>query len=83
MATVKRPRTTKATKTAPTNKAETRNSNVTEMAKVTTQTVDMQEAIRARAYELYAQRGYEHGRDFEDWVRAEAEVLSHFGARTA
>jgi DUF2934 family protein len=30
--------------------------------------------ISDRAYELYLQRGGEHGKDVEDWVRAEQEL---------
>ena len=30
--------------------------------------------IAKRAYELYAERGGEHGRDQDDWLRAEQEV---------
>jgi DUF2934 family protein len=30
--------------------------------------------IARRAYELYIQRGSEHGKDVEDWVRAEKEL---------
>jgi hypothetical protein len=32
------------------------------------------ERVAARAYELFAARGYEHGHDVEDWLAAEAEV---------
>ena len=32
------------------------------------------EDIAHRAYELYAQRGGEPGKDIEDWVRAEKEL---------
>ncbi len=32
------------------------------------------ERIRDRAYELYAEDGYGHGRDVEHWLRAEAEL---------
>lgn len=32
------------------------------------------EKIARRAHELYFQRGGEHGRDVEDWVRAEKEL---------
>ncbi len=35
----------------------------------------LQDKIRSRAYQLFEQRGYEHGRDFDDWLQAEAEVL--------
>ena len=30
--------------------------------------------IRARAYEMYLERGGHHGLDFDDWVRAEREL---------
>jgi hypothetical protein len=32
------------------------------------------ENIARRAHELYLQRGGEHGKDVEDWVRAEKEL---------
>ncbi len=32
------------------------------------------EKIARRAHELYLQRGGEHGKDVEDWVRAEQEL---------
>jgi hypothetical protein len=35
---------------------------------------NLEEEIRRRAYELYEERGREHGHDLDDWVRAEAEV---------
>ncbi len=35
---------------------------------------DLAEDIRRRAYELYEQRGREHGHELEDWLRAEEEV---------
>ena len=31
--------------------------------------------IARRAYELFLQRGGEHGRDLEDWLTAERELL--------
>jgi HSP20 family protein len=31
--------------------------------------------VSSRAYELFAQRGYAHGNHFDDWVRAESEIL--------
>jgi DUF2934 family protein len=30
--------------------------------------------IARRAYELFLERGGEHGRDLEDWLRAESEL---------
>lgn len=32
--------------------------------------------IADRAYELYMQRGQEHGHDLEDWVEAERQILA-------
>jgi hypothetical protein len=32
--------------------------------------------IQRRAYELYLARGCKHGFDWDDWIRAEAEILS-------
>ena len=34
-----------------------------------------EELMRLRAYRFFEERGYEHGHDLEDWLRAEAEVL--------
>jgi hypothetical protein len=31
-------------------------------------------AVARRAYELYEQRGREHGRDWDDWFRAERDL---------
>jgi len=38
-------------------------------------TAPSQDAVRARAYELYEHRGGEHGQDEHDWLRAEQEML--------
>jgi hypothetical protein len=35
-----------------------------------------QDMIRARAYELYENRGHESGQDEQDWLRAEREILN-------
>jgi hypothetical protein len=35
-----------------------------------------QEAIAARAYELYLQRGSVSGYELEDWLTAEAELIA-------
>ncbi len=37
-------------------------------------TLDFEQQIRNRAYQLYEQRGREEGHDVEDWLRAEAEI---------
>ena len=36
----------------------------------------IRERVSSRAYELYERRGADHGRDLEDWAKAENEVLS-------
>ena len=59
MATVNRPRATKSSKT-------TKGAVPSEMAKITTQAVNLQDEIRVRAFDLFIQRGGEHGRDLED-----------------
>jgi hypothetical protein len=38
------------------------------------QALPTREQIAARAYELYLQRGCEHGHDVEDWLNAEKEL---------
>jgi outer membrane protein TolC len=40
----------------------------------TLESIELQEQIRRRAYELYEQRGREDGRDLDDWLQAESEV---------
>ena len=34
----------------------------------------LHERIRQRAYELYEERGREHGHDLDDWLKAEGEL---------
>lgn len=36
---------------------------------------ELQEQVRLRAYELYEQRGGEDGRELDDWLQAEAEIV--------
>ena len=37
--------------------------------------LSLHEKIQRRAYELYLQRGSQAGSEFDDWLRAEAEIL--------
>lgn len=41
-----------------------------------THTPALVERIRARAYELYVERGFQHGHDVQDWLDAEAEIIA-------
>lgn len=36
---------------------------------------DLRERVAWRAFEIFASRGYQGGRDMDDWLRAEDEVL--------
>ncbi len=38
------------------------------------------EEIRRRAYEIYIGRGGLHGRDLDDWLQAEQELVDKFKA---
>ncbi len=70
MATVKRSRSKKnpeAAETAPPKPA-------TSVASITTRSVDLQDAIRERAYELYLERGGHGGSPEQDWLRAQEEI---------
>jgi len=40
------------------------------------------EAIARRAYELFLERGGEHGLDVEDWLQAERELIEAARARS-
>jgi hypothetical protein len=44
---------------------------------------DVRERIRARAYELWEQRGCQHGNPEEDWLRAEQEIAGGRAEQTA
>jgi len=44
---------------------------------------ELEEQIRRRAYELYEQRGRVDGHALDDWLQAEAEVLSAKQRKTA
>jgi DUF2934 family protein len=37
---------------------------------------NLEEQIRCRAYELYEARGREDGRDLDDWLCAEDEIMN-------
>jgi HSP20 family molecular chaperone IbpA len=43
---------------------------------------NIREAIARRAYELFEAGGYQDGRDLEDWLRAESELLHPVEVKT-
>jgi hypothetical protein len=44
---------------------------------------DLEAAIRARAYQIYEERGRTDGLAHEDWVRAEREIVAQHEKRSA
>jgi Protein of unknown function (DUF2934) len=38
---------------------------------------DLEEVIRRRAYEIYEERGKVEGYALDDWLLAEAEIMTH------
>jgi len=51
-----------------------RPSSLTPVPSIAPSTVPTNEAVARRAYELFLERGGEHGHDVEDWLRAEREL---------
>ena len=43
---------------------------------------EIQERIGQRAYELFEERGHEHGNDLDDWLQAESEILLPIAVKT-
>jgi hypothetical protein len=40
------------------------------------------EAVAGRAYEIFLERGGQHGNDLDDWLQAEREMLGMVSRRT-
>jgi len=40
--------------------------------------INLEEEIRRRAYEIFAERGHTPGNEHEDWLRAEREVRARY-----
>jgi hypothetical protein len=84
------PRKSTSSKKAPAKKASTvtpidqgglpQNGNNTVTNEILSQPtgLELMERIRARAYELFEQRGRLEGFDQQDWAQAEAEVMAKF-----
>jgi Protein of unknown function (DUF2934) len=79
MATPKRARATSSETSRRKKTAEPK----TDIAVLTPQSINTEEAIRVRAYQLWERRGHPYGSAMEDWLEAETEVVSTNGARTA
>ncbi len=73
-----RAKTTKSSTKAAANSTEITRSEPTAIRSLPS---DVQEKIRARAYELWEQGGRTHGRADHDWLQAEREILGETAAR--
>jgi len=77
MAKAKTPRTPKATNHQVITMPEAGTvSVIRKTSPVSNSSVDLTAQIRDRAYQLYLEGGSTPGREHEDWLRAEREVLS-------
>lgn len=65
---------TAAAKTAVNEKPETIGTPVAATSKKFANRVISPEQIAVRAYMIWVERGYSHGGDINDWLRAEAEL---------
>lgn len=65
--------TTKAATSATRNRKKTTSRNA-QPPRLTLSDEELYERVARRAYELYQQRGEEHGHDLEDWLTAEQIV---------
>ncbi|MDE3199873.1 MAG: DUF2934 domain-containing protein [Acidobacteriota bacterium] len=74
--TPRKPRATAsaATPAAPKKTAAPKKKTATRKAKVVSISVT-HEQIAALAHRYFEERGYAHGHDADDWLRAEAELL--------
>jgi hypothetical protein len=75
MATPKRARATSTTTTTRSKKAAAAAPALENTTQSQSQG-NVEEVIRFRAYQLFEQRGRNHGHDKEDWLRAEVEVVT-------
>ncbi len=50
---------------------------------ITQPSTELQEQIRFRAFELYVQRGGDHGHDLDDWLQAEFEITGPMVEKSA
>ncbi len=68
------PKRTRATSTTTTRSKKATASQPVETTTLPQSQGNVEDLIRFRAYELFTQRGGNHGFDIEDWLRAEVEV---------
>lgn len=79
MATAKRTRATSSTNRS----KKTATAKVQEITALPQSKGNVEDLIRFRAYQLFEQRGCNHGFDVEDWLRAESEIIGRAIAQSA
>jgi hypothetical protein len=72
---------TKASKPATTSGTDETHGTTRQPRRAAAKTVFSQDAVARRAYELFIQSGWQHGRDVEHWLMAERELLSESSPR--
>jgi hypothetical protein len=77
-------RTVAAAKASPESRLESRQFEVRKTeARANLIPISLEEEIRSRAYELYEQSGYSSGRETDNWLAAEREVLQRYHQHSA
>jgi hypothetical protein len=69
--------TPKRTRAASTTTTRSKKASAVQAVETTTlpqSNGNVEDLVRFRAYQLFEQRGRNHGFDMEDWLRAEGEV---------
>lgn len=70
-------------RSAPQDTASAKPLSYTGESRVDVSPEELRKLISEAAYYRAKQRGFEPGHELEDWVQAEAEVMSRVGARSA
>jgi hypothetical protein len=65
---------------APKARRDTRKQEAIRIQTAPAQQLPIEEQIRMLAYQFFEERGFEHGHDVEDWIRAEEIVLARVHA---
>ena len=76
MAKARTPRTPKATNNPVITMPEAGSVSLVRKTSLNTSPSDLEAKIRARAYQLYQDRGSVPGLDIQDWLTAEREILA-------
>lgn len=70
-------------RTAVPKASRSRSDNVVTIPSVSPMEMVTDTDIARRAYALFEERGFEHGHDVDDWLRAERELIAAFRSTAA